>query len=562
MGKRIGEMLLDYQLISKNQLEDAMAEQRRTGDKLGDIIIKRGMVSADDLEYILSRQFSTPSLNLHNYQPSPEALSLIPNWYMKKNLVVPVELTEKSLTVAMADPRNFKLIDELRFMTGKRISPVVASVYNIRDALIRFLGDSVEEESEDEGEALREGMDLLTDGEEFQPRVEDILTQAASTPNSETARRILATMALEKLSHLHFLKKPSKIEISARVGGVIEKTYRAARHPMLNVISILKVRAGVYSAEGSPFEGAFTAKINQNHYRFTISGLPTHEGEHLVLSCVKEPDAETLTLGDLGFYPNMLANYKKTIARKHGLILYVAPSLNGVTTTMYATLKEVMKPDHIAISYERDSKARLPGVLQVDPDLTPNVEQGEGLRILLSQDSDYLLIDDVSSPMAMRSAVHAALGGTLVLARVKEKSALGFVVKMANSGVSPAILASALIGVVGQRLVEMLCPSCAKHYEPVEQIRNELEEFTGIEDPLLHRAPGCKNCGKTGRVGNIGIFEFFPAGKTLQKIIMDPPSASAVEEIARKAGLKLLIQDGMMKALEGKVSYEQVHASL
>jgi type IV pilus assembly protein PilB len=540
-----------------------MAEQRRTGDKLGDIIIKRGMVSSDDLEYILSRQFATPALNLQNYQPSPEALTLIPSWYMRKHQVVPVEFTEKGLTIAMSDPRNFKLLDELRFMTGKRIYPVVASVFNIKEALARFLGDTpVEEAEEESGETFREGMDLLVDGEEFQPRIEDILTQAAATPNSETARRILATMAVEKLSHLHFLKKPNKIEISARVGGVIEKTYRTTRHPMLSIISILKVRAGVYTGEGSPFEGAFNAKINQNQYRFTISGLPTHEGEHLVLSCVKEPDAETLALSDLGFYPNMLASYKKTIARKHGLILYVAPQLNGVTTTMYATLREVMKPDSVAISYERNAKTRLPGVLQVDPDTAPNVDQGEGFRILLSQDTDYLLIDDISSPMAMRSAVHAALGGSLVLARAKDKSALGFLVKMANSGVSQAILASALVGVVGQRLVETLCPNCAKHYEPVAQVRAELEKLTGIENPLLHRAPGCKNCGKTGRVGNIGIFEFFPAGKTLQKIIMEPPTVAGVEEVARKAGLKLLLQDGMMKALEGKVSYEQVHASL
>ncbi|TLN14138.1 hypothetical protein FDZ71_08065, partial [bacterium] len=431
MGKKIGELLLDYQLISKSQLEDAMDEQRRTGDKLGDIIIRRGMVTADDLEYILSRQFSIPSLNLHNYQPSPEALALIPEWYVRKNNVIPVELSDKCLTIAMSDPKNFKIIDELRFMTGRRISPVVASIYNLREAISRYFGDKDDIDQDGEGgESLFETGDLSLEGEQL-PRMEELLHQASSVPNSETARRILVGMALEKVSHLHFLKRPNRIDVSPRVGGFIEKTYRATRHPLSNIISILKIRAGVYSVEGAPFEGAFNAKIAGSQYRFSITGMPTHEGEHLVISCVKEPDAEVLGLGDLGFTPKMLQNYRKVITRKHGLILYVAPGMSGVTTTMYATLKEIKKPDSLAIAYERIPKVRMQGILQVDPDRTTNVDQGESLRILLGQDTDILLIEDVSSPIAMRSAIYAALGGSLVLARAKEKSALGFVAKMA-----------------------------------------------------------------------------------------------------------------------------------
>jgi len=561
MGKKLGELLLEHGLLTPEQLKEAMVEQEHTGAKIGDVIIRRGLLKVDDIEEVLSRQFATPSINLANYMPSPQVLSLIPEWYVRENLVVPVSLKEKTLTVAVADPRDFRIIDELGFMTGKRISPVVAAIFSLKEAINGFYGeptDGFEEESS--------GTDDFKIPRSYKSyadiKLPEIFSGIGSLPKKDAMNALLKAADSGRFSHLHFFRVGSQVTVKIRRSGRLEGSFKPPVHPAMELLQFIKSRAGILTREGDPFKGTFRIQHGESWFSVSISGMPFDEGEHIVLELTKAKNGPALHLKDLGMTTKMLSTYKGALKRDFGLFLYVAPILSGTTTTMHATLRDIKSRFGLSMAYEAPAKDFIEGVIHIDPSQTPHLDPIDGLRVLLAQDADLILIGDISSPEAMRAAIQASLGGALVLARAKDTSPFNFITRMARGGISPTLMASAIVGVMGQRLLDRLCPHCSREYVPTSRVKEEVEEMIGLAAPQLMRASGCKECAKTGKLGKIGAFELITNAKLLQKIIMEELDDSKVRELAAKEGINLIHYDAAIKAVEGLVSFEQVKGTL
>jgi len=561
MVKKLGELLLEHGLLTPGQLKEAMVEQEHTGAKLGDVIIRRGLLKVEDIEEVLSRQFATPSLNLANYMPSPEVLSLIPEWYVRENLVVPVSLKEKTLTIAVADPRDFRIIDELGFMTGKRISPVVAAIYSLKEAINGFYGEPTDgfEEELEEGKEVKLARSYKSYADIKLP---EIFSGIGSLPKKDALNALLKSADSGRFSHLHFFRNGSQITVKIRRSGRLEGSFKPPVHPAMDLLQFIKSKAGVLTREGDPFKGTFRIHHGEVWFSVSISGMPVEGGEHIVLELSRAKNGPDLPLKDLGMTSKMLAAYRGSLKRDYGLFLYVAPILSGTTTTMHATLNDVKSRFGLAMAYEAPVKDFLEGVIQIDPSQTPHLDPVEGLRVLLSQDADLILIGDISSPEAMRAAIQASLGGALVLARAKDTSPFNYILRMARAGISPTLMASAIVGIMGQRLLDRLCPHCSRDYVPTTRVKEELQEITGLSSPQLMRASGCKECAKTGKLGKIATFELITNTKLLQKIIMEEMDDAKVRELAAREGINLIHYDAATKAVEGLVSFEQVKGTI
>jgi type II secretory ATPase GspE/PulE/Tfp pilus assembly ATPase PilB-like protein len=560
MGKKIGELLLEFQLIDQKQLDQVMAEQKRTGDRMGDIIIRRGLVTAEDLENILSRQHSVPSINLEHYNPPADALTLVPERYLRDHQLVPLEVRSKVLSVAMANPRDYAVIDELRFMTGHRVTPLVAASFDIRRTLDRLFPAS--EGKKSAGRANRRGSVPTLDAKAAAPTFEEAVTRATAGSVPDGVEILLATAAASNTTHIHIHTGDGRCYVRFRKGGKLTAPIEAPGRPMENLVMRLKLLCGMHGDKVQPRQGFFDAKISKNIYRFGLSALPTEAGESVIVSLGTPPLHPVLTLDVLGMYPDTLELYKQVVGPEGGLVLFAAPQGSGKTSTIYATLEAIKNPQRRFATFESPIRRRIEGVDQFDPSLVSGLDPIAALNGLLTQDLDCLTLGDLGAPEEMTAALRAARNGVLVLGRAEYAYPLSFLFRSISTGTPPQLLASALKGLVGQRLVDMLCSNCLKPETPTEALSRELKKLTGRRSPQVYKAVGCDKCRGTGRMGKVGLFEVIPVDEKLRRLIATNAAERAIRDILTAMGAHTLRMDGLMKAADGLVAYEDVLAAL
>ncbi len=557
MSKKIGELLEEFDLIDPKQLEGAIKEQKRTGERLGDVIIRRGLVTAEDLELILSRQHSVPSINLEQYMPPPEVIALVPERYMREKMVVPVELRDKVLTVAMADPRQYQLIDELCFMTGKNVSPVVSTQFGIRMMLEKLFPTEKEEVSDATVSDIP--LDIETDKSEGAMNLPGFSKMLAALKPSHVAKAILTTAANMGATNLHIKRTDSTGSIRVRVDSHLSPPLEVALRHARDIVKGLKDLASIDEKVTVARQGFFDSKLAGDYFRVTIAAMPTSNGESVVVTMERPKANAALTLDVLGMYPEMLAAYREVISKPKGLIIYASPPASGKTATIYATLDELSSPELRTVTIESPIRRKLENVEQFDPMEIAGLDSAALLQSMLAQDVDHLMVADLSSPQVLKAALRASQNGALVLGHVDYPGALACLDRMVSvMGASASLIASELLAVVGQRLVDMLCSHCLVAQTPEDDQLLRLIRLTGRRQPQVYTAKGCDRCGGTGRAGKVGIFELLhPTDKVKQLIINRTPERS-MREILKAEGTRTLSDDGLMKASDGLVSYEDV----
>jgi type IV pilus assembly protein PilB len=558
VGKRIGEILLELGTIKPAALEQAISEQRKTGGSLGEVIIRRGMVSVEELEDILARQHRVPAVNLENCTITPELLQLVPEAYMRKHLLAPVALQDKTLTVAMSSPGDYEVLDELRFMTGKQISPMVTSRTGIRKLFDNLFGDKRGERHAPDEHPVDLDAAAVADSNDLGAAVRSL-----STSHLEKALdNLLLTAAALGVSHIHLQSGDGAMRLRFREGDTLSETYEAPAKAGDVLLKKLRALCGLESGRGQIIQGFFDARLGGTHYRLGFNSIPLPSGESAVLTLEYPPLHAAPTLDVLGMYPEVLATYREMINRKSGLILFPAPPGDGKTTTIYATLEELRSPGKRSVTVESPIKRRLEGIEQLDPDQLPGIDAQWLLEALSGQNIDHLMIHDLSTPRALQAALRATRAGALVLGRAAHHDALGFISKIISMGVDPTLLASELRGVVGQRLVNMLCSHCLESEEPSGHMLEELKRLTDRRSPKLYHANGCKRCGQTGKMGKVGIYELFPASELLTKLVMGHASEQRMKEALCATGVRILTDDALLKAADGLVSKEEALAAI
>lgn len=563
MRKKLGQLLIEFKIITSEQLAEAMADQRRTGERLGSILIKKGYVTEEDLEYLLSRQLAVPAINLAKYQVPRELVNLVSERFMKKNYVVPVERDEKTLTVAMANPQDYRVIDELRFMTGLRVAPVVSSVYGIKQKLRELFPKSEKWEDALDLKAQRE-LEIITP-QEFQrtaeENLEDALESASEAPIVKIVNSVLLAALDKKATHVHIVPEESAVQVKLRVNSHLETLVTPPKEYAQNIVNRLKILSGMDILQRRlPQEGYFRVRSEDQFYDVDVATFPVRNGEQVVLTFQQPFSKEELRLENLGMTPEMLETYRRVISAERGLVLVVGPPDSGKTSTIYASLNALKSPHRVTFTYENPIKNRLADINQAEPNERAGLTFAQGLKALVKQDLDYLMVGEVPSTEVLSTVVEAALGRTLVFARMVFNNTLGVVPHVLEQGVAPFMLYSALAAVLGQRLVRRLCPECLESFDPPEPVKEELRRATGRENPHLYRAVGCRACGGTGYRGRIGVFELLVPDDEMRQLILGGASAQELAAAARANGFRTLIEDGLAKAVDGMTTYEEVRS--
>ncbi len=557
--QRIGELLLDLNIVSKEDLNLAIEEQKRTGKRLGATLLKMEILSEEDLEYLLSRQLNTPSINLENYSPTPSLLSIIPENFIRKHLVLPIQLEDRILTVAMANPKDLILLDDLTYITGHKIAPVVTGISSLEEKIRELFDKPV---SWEDSLKIHESADLeIIKGEPgmSDADLEEALQSAEEAPVVRLVNAVILAAIDQKATHVHVEPGEDSFEIDIRVEGRLKLLAKPPIKLQQNFINRIKILSSIDILKRLvPCEGYFRARSRGQYYDIDIATMPSLYGERMVLTFQQPFAKEELRLGKLGFASDTLDKFKELLSRSRGFILVTGPSDSGKSSTIYAALNYLKTSEKAIFTFERMVKNRLPGISQGQSNEKAGYSYEKGLQSVLRQDMDVLMVGELMSREAVISALHASLSKTVVLGRLLSNESVASVSTMLDMEVPPFLLHSSLTAILGQRLIRRLCQECIEDYEPPGDLIDELRELTGNSAPKLFRSSGCPACGLTGYSQRIGLFELIIPNDEFRDAILSNAGLSGLEKAASTIKYHTFRQDGLIKAAEGLTSYEEV----
>ena len=549
-SKRLGEILVEQRLISDADLQRALAHQKQTDQLLGRVLIDLGMVKEQDLVAALANQIGLLFIDLNDFQIDPAAAALIPEQVALRYRALPVGFEDSKLLVAMADPANLFALDDIRTITGMEIQPVVATAADVDNA-IRKHGrhdESVEQvaseaSSKVEDDASERDRAALEEGP-IVKMVNMLITQAIS----------------DRASDIHIEPTERDVRIRYRVDGVLHEVMRSPKNIQGGLVSRLKIMADINIAEHRlPQDGRVGLTVGGKTVDLRVATLPTVYGEKVVLR-ILDKSAVLLKLGDLGFLESGYKRYEESFNRPYGAILVTGPTGSGKSTTLYATLNILNRPDKNIITVEDPVEYRLSGVNQMQMNPRAGLTFASALRSILRADPDVILVGEIRDRETALIGIEAALTGHLVLSTLHTNDAPSALPRLAEMGVEPYLVASALHCVVAQRLARQLCTRCRLAYrpEPAELIEAGFDETILDEVGELFRPVGCPACAKTGYRGRLGMYEVMPISEEIERMTVERASSEDVRKVARREGMTTLREDGLEKVLMGLTSIEEV----
>ncbi len=556
---KIGELLLELNIINQKELDAALATQKSSGDRLGATLLNMNLISEEDLEQLLSKQLNVPSINLESYYPDPELYTILPEKVIKKYSVLPISVDGKTLTVATASPNDLAVMDDLTYTTGHKIAPVVASITSLKSKIKELFEKPVNWE-----DALRvnEAADLeiiKADQSIMEEDLEKALQSAEEAVVVKLVNAVILAAIEQEATHIHLEPREDAFEIYLRVDGKLKLLVSPPVSLQQNVINRLKILGAIDVLKRfTPSEGYFRARSEGTHFDLDIATMPSLHGERMVLTFQQPFSKEELKLERLGFTAETLESLKQLVARPRGFVIVTGPTDSGKSSTIYAALNHVKNPQKSVFTFERTIKNKLAGIIQGEPNEKAGFSYEKGLQAILRQDIDVLMVGEMMTREAVMAAMLASLSKTLVLGRFLSNETIGVLSMMQDMEVPPFMLFSSLSAIIGQRLVRKLCQECIEDYDPPDQLAGEIRSITGKEQPRLFRAPGCPACGQTGYNKRIGLFELIIPSREFRDAVFAGASLHDLKEIAGQTGYYSFRQDGLIKAAEGLTSYEEI----
>ncbi|MBF0291298.1 MAG: Flp pilus assembly complex ATPase component TadA [Nitrospinae bacterium] len=515
-GNRLGDILSKAGLITEPQLQEALKEMDQRGTRLGRALVCLGFISEEGLANALSQQLGIELADVDIANPSEELLKLIPVSLAKKRAILPLERRNGHIVVAMADPLNLAVVDEISSRLSTPVLVAVAAEDRIEKAIERLYGAA-------------------------KIPVADLSATVAPAV-SRMIESVIRQGVKERASDIHFEPEEDFIRIRHRIDGVM---LSAETHPKAvagSMISRLKIMAGMDIAETrAPQDGGFRLKMDSNDVEFRVSSFPTIHGESVVLRILAHSDTP-LGLAETGLDGLALAGFREAIESSWGLVVVTGPTGSGKTTTLYAAISALASPGKTIVSIEDPVERRLAFVRQTQVNLKAGLTFSKGLRSVLRQDPDIIMVGEIRDPETAETAAQAALTGHLVLSTMHTVDSASAVVRLLDLGVEPYKIASTLKLALAQRLVRKLCQSCKER-----------------TDGAGWNGPGCPSCKGAGYKGRTGIFEIIGSGEGIKELIMGRRPAHAIRDHAVNAlGLETLRDDGYRKAEAGITSHQEV----
>lgn len=589
MSERLGDLLIKRNFITPDQLKKAQEEQKLKGGRLESNLVRLGYIKEDELLSFLSAQYRVPSVKLSKIEINPNVVKLIPASISKKYFIIPINRIGPKLTLAMADPSNIVVIDEIKFMTGFNVEPVVASETEIVDAIKKYYGGGgsvaglgtttfqAQDFTLEDDKSTDSDFDLmdssLVDVDEFDKlvhgavdNVEVVENQTADEseeiggPIIKIVNGVLIKAIKVGASDIHFEPYEKSFRVRYRVDGVMRREMTLPVQIKNAIVSRLKIMAKLDIAERRlPQDGRIKLRLGKGREMdFRVSTVPVLFGEKVVLRLL-DKSALQLDMTKLGFEESSLEDFKNALRKPVGMILVTGPTGSGKTTTLYSALSELNKETENITTAEDPVEYNFMGINQVQMHEEIGLTFASALRAFLRQDPDIIMVGEIRDFETAQIAVQAALTGHLVLSTVHTNDAPGTVTRLIDMGIEPFLISSAVILILAQRLVRKICAECK---EPIKVHPQLLIDLGVSPDEVktfpVYKGRGCSICNNTGYKGRVGLYEVMPIKEEIKELILSRASTSEIKKEAMRLGMKTLRQSGIIKIREGLTTIEEV----
>jgi len=554
--KKLGDLLLEAGLITVDQLNTGLELQQKTKKRLGQALIDLKFVTEEDIAVILALQLKIPVVDIHNTPVEPEAVELLPEKFAKKYTCLPIKVENRTLTLAMADPLDLNAIDDIRFITGYEVKPVVSTPSEIIEGIKKFyhIEDSIKDFA---GDIMLDSAGIEVIEEEKEEEEEETIREEQA-PFVKMVDLIIKDAIHKRASDIHIEPQREAVQIRHRIDGFLQDVIKLPKWSQAILVQRVKILANMNITEKRlPQDGKVRAKVGRKEVDLRVSTLPTHYGEKVVIRILDQSEA-MLNLENLGFSDYNEEKLRSFIERAEGMILVTGPTGSGKSSTLYACLNELKSETVNIITVEDPIEYDLTGVNQVQINEKVGLTFAYVLRSILRQDPNIIMVGEIRDPETAEIAVQASLTGHLVFSTLHTNDAVSAISRMINLGVPPFLLASSLIGVVAQRLVRKVCPHCKTEYRPPRKILQNFNLDKKNIDFKFYRGKGCEFCNNTGYFGRTAIAEMLTISPRIRDLIHAGASDHAIREVALSEGFVTLTEDGIEKVKKGVTTIEEI----
>lgn len=551
--------LLEMNLITPEQLMEAKEEQQRTGMLLGHILVDMDFVKEEDVMRVLGRQLGMEVVQLKELDLNPDVVHKITSSTAKLYSVIPVGIEEGSLVVAMADPLNPNILDDLRFLLDMEIKGAISNDKDIEEAIKKYFGDEEESITDLLSEIEDQMSTELIDLDDSTVDIASLRDMANEAPVVKLLNLVLIQAVKDRASDIHFEPFENEYKIRCRIDGALYEMVPPPKQLALPVTSRIKVMADMDIAERRlPQDGRIQVSISGKNIDLRVSTLPTQFGESVVMR-VLDKTVVSLDVGKIGLRQDHIDILGKIIHKPNGIILVTGPTGSGKTTTLYACLRALNSIEEKLLTAEDPIEYELEGIVQVAVNSSIGLTFAAALRSFLRQDPDRIMVGEIRDLETAQISVQASLTGHLVLSTVHTNDAAGCITRLIDMGLEPFLIASTLEVAIGQRLVRTICKHCKTEYDPTaEDVTNLGLKPQDLEGQKFYYGVGCDECNKTGYRGRQGIFEFFVVNDRIRQLIIEQAPTSELKRAAREMGMRSMREDGLMKIFDGITTIEEV----
>ncbi|MGA2001407.1 MAG: type IV-A pilus assembly ATPase PilB [Terriglobales bacterium] len=565
MSQRLGDLLVKEKVITLEQLDQALKVQKESGTRLGSILVKLGYLSDEDVTNFLSRQYGVPAINLAYFEIDPTVVKLIPYETAKRYQILPLSRVGASLTIAMVDPTNVFAMDDIKFMTGFNIEPVVASESSILEGIEKAYGATHEEDLEKVMMSMTEdgAADVELQAEEEEMGLTELERAADEAPIVKLVNLILTDAVKRGASDIHVEPYEKEYRVRFRVDGILQTIMSPPMKLKDAITSRIKIMAKLdISEKRLPQDGRIMLKVNlggrKKQLDYRVSTLPTLWGEKIVMRLLDKENLR-LDMTKLGFEPESLVKFEKAILKPYGMVLVTGPTGSGKTNTLYSAISRLNVPDTNIMTAEDPVEFQLAGVNQVQMKESIGLNFAAALRAFLRQDPNIILVGEIRDFETAEIAIKAALTGHLVLSTLHTNGAPETISRLMNMGIEPFLVATSVHMIVAQRLVRRVCVECKAEVDLPPQALVEAG-FTPAEAKTVKvsKGKGCGVCNNTGYKGRCGLYEVMEIDDEIRELILVGASAVELKKKAVERGMITLRRSGLIKAMAGATTLEEV----
>ncbi|MGB2627464.1 MAG: type IV-A pilus assembly ATPase PilB [Candidatus Acidiferrum sp.] len=566
MSVRLGEILIKESLITQDQLDKALDFQRTNGGKLGSCLTKMGFITDDDITGVLSRQYGVPSINLKYYEIDPNVIKLIPQDTALRYQVIPLSRVGSVLTIAMTDPTNVFAMDDIKFMTGFNVEPVVASESAIGEAITRFYGgghSNHEELSNLMKDLVDDDQELELAADEEQMDATALEKAAEEAPIIKLVNLILTDSVKRGASDIHVEPYENEMRVRFRIDGVLQTVMSPPLKLRDAMTSRMKIMAKLDIAEKRlPQDGRIMIKYKADGKKkeldFRVSSVPTLYGEKIVLRLLDKENLR-LDMTKLGFEQESLTKFERNILKPYGMVLVTGPTGSGKTNTLYSSVARLNQVDTNIMTAEDPVEFQLAGINQVQMKEQIGLNFAAALRAFLRQDPNIILVGEIRDFETAEIAVKAALTGHLVLSTLHTNDAPSTISRLMNMGIEPFLVATSVNLICAQRLVRRICSNCKEELEvPQQALIDAGYTPEEVKTTKIYHGKGCSTCNKGGYKGRTGLYEVMEINDELRELILVGASALELKKKAVEQGMITLRRSGLTKAAVGLTTMEEV----